>query len=439
MGSEHPGDRTAGPAEGNRPAGPTAAGRQSGGPPLEGIRALEWGAYHAGPGSLAILGDLGAEVIKIEMPKTGEPLRNLVRFGNFPVARDGHSIFYEGTNRHKKSIALDVSRQEGKQIVRRLVSKCDVFVTNFRPKAVKKQGLTYEDLRPFNERLIYVALTAFGSRGPDRDAGGFDFLGQARSGLMLAVGEPEMPPLVSHFGLIDQMTSITTSHAILTALYARERTGQGQEVRLSLLSSAVFLQYFTILNALVMGQNAPRHHRHSADPVRNHYQCQDGRWVCLTLAQQPEAWGRLCQAIGRPDLAGDPRFATREKLYEHREELIAALDGVFAARPRDEWVRALKEHDVFCSPVNTALEYTADPQVAANDYVVGLAHRLFGDIKVPAYPVEFSGTPARPGFTAPRLGEHTLEVLRDIGGYSEREIAALRENGVIDSAGAGPA
>ena len=425
MGNEHRGDRPAGPAAGNG---------NSGNPPLAGVRALEWGAYHAGPGSLAILGDLGAEVIKIEMPKTGEPLRNLVRFGNFPVARDGHSIFYEGTNRHKKSIALDVSREEGKQIVRRLVSKCDVFVTNFRPRAVEKQRLTYDDLRPSNERLIYVALTAFGSRGPDRDAGGFDFLGQARSGLMLAVGEPGMPPLVSHFGLIDQMASITTSHAILTALYARERTGLGQEVRLSLLSSAVFLQYFTILNALIMGQNAPRHHRTSTDPVRNHYECQDGKWVCVTLAQHPESWGKFCQALGHPELGQDPRFDTRDKEYENRDALCAILDRVFATRPRDEWVRTLKEHDIFCSPVNTALEYTADPQVAANDYVVSLGHRLFGDMKVPSYPIEFSRTPVRQGFTAPHLGEHTVEVLRDIGGYSDAEIAGFRGSGVVDGA-----
>ncbi len=443
MAKEHRGNRpagsTAGKSHSEQPSASTAGSGPSGNPPLQGIRALEWGAYHAGPGSLAILGDLGAEVIKIEMPKTGEPLRNLVRFGNFPVAKDGHSIFYEGTNRHKKSIALDVSTEEGKQIVHRLVSKCDVFVTNFRPRAVKKQRLTYEDLHPANERLIYVALTAFGSRGPDKDAGGFDFLGQARSGLMLAVGEPEMPPLVSHFGLIDQMASITTSHAILTALYARERTGLGQEVRLSLLSSAVFLQYFTILNALIMGQNAPRHHRTSTDPVRNHYRCQDGRWVCLALAQQPAAWGTFCQAIQRPDLERDPRFANREELYEHRDVLCAILDKVFAAKPRDEWVRVLKEHDVFCSPVNTALEYTADPQVAANDYIVSLSHRLYGDITVPSYPIEFSRTPVRRGFTAPTLGEHTVEVLRDIGGYSDEEIAGFQDGGVIDRAQSGAA
>ncbi len=409
--------------------------KNTGDQPLKGVRALEWGAYHAGPGSLAILGDLGAEVIKIEMPQTGDPLRNLVRFGNFPVAKDGRSLFFEGANRHKRSIALDVGREEGKEIVRRLVSKCDVFVTNFRPKAVKKQRLTYDDLRPCNERLIYVALSAFGSKGPDKDAGGFDFLGQARSGLMLAVGEPDMPPLISHFGLIDQMTSITASHAIVTALYARERTGLGQEVKLSLLSSAVFLQYFTILNALIMGQNAPRHHRHSTDPVRNHYQCRDGQWICITMAQQPAAWGKLCQAIERPDLEHDPRFATREDLYEHRDELIALLDRVFTARPRDEWVRVLKEHDVFCSPVNTAMDYTADPQVAANGYIVSLSHRIYGDIRVPAYPIEFTRTPARHGFTAPHLGEHTGEVLREIGGYSDEEIARFRSDGVIDGAG----
>ncbi len=409
--------------------------KDSGQQPLKGVRALEWGAFHAGPGSLAILGDLGAEVIKIEMPETGDPIRGLVRFGNFPVAKDGHSIFYEGANRHKKSIALDVSRKEGKEIVYRLVLNCDVFLTNFRAKAVKKQRLTYEDLREFNRQLIYAAVSAFGSEGPDRDAGAFDFLGQARSGLMWAVGEPDMPPLIAQFALIDQMTSITTSHAILTALYARERTGLGQELRVSLLSSAVFLQYFTILNALVMGQNAPRHQRNSTDPLRNHYMCQDGKWLCIGQRQQPAALRNLCLAIEHPELERDPRFQDRNKLFEYRDEFVAFLDRVFIARPRDEWVRILSEHDVFCSPVNTALDFTEDPQTVANNYVIETTHRLFGDIKIPSYPVKFSETPAVAGFTAPRLGEHTMEVLRDIGGYSRAEIARFQSDGVIDGAG----
>ena len=409
--------------------------KHSGQQPLRGVRALEWGAFHAGPGGLAILGDLGAEVIKIELPKTGDPIRGLVRFGNVPVARDGHSLFYEGANRHKKSIALDLSKEEGKQIAYRLVSKCDIFVTNFRIKAVEKQRMTYEDLCQVNPRLIYAAVSAFGSRGPDRDAGGFDFLGQARSGLMLAVGEPDMPPLIAQFGLIDQMTSITISHAILTALYARERTGLGQEVKVSLLSSAMFLQYFNVLNALIMDQDVPRHQHKSTDPLRNYYKCRDGKWLCITVAHHPTAWRNFCLAIDHPELEHDGRFKNWERRFENRDDFIAFLDTVFVCRTRDEWVPILSERDVFCSPVNTAMELIKDPQTTANEYVVETSHRLFGDIKVPAYPVEFSKTPAAPGFTAPKLGEHTREILRDIGGYNETDIAGFQNDGVIDGAG----
>ena len=402
--------------------------------PLKGIRALEWGAFHAGPGALAILGDLGAEVIKIELPKSGDPIRLLTRFGNFPVSKNGYSVFYEGANRHKKSIALDLSKKEGKQIAYRLVSKCDVFLTNFRANAVESQRMTYADLREINPRLIYAAVSAFGSRGPDRDAGGFDFLGQARSGLMMCTGEPDMPPLISQFGLIDQVTAITASHAILTALYVRERTGLGQELKVSLLSSAMFLQYFNVLTALMMGQDVPRHQRKSTDPLRNFYECRDGKWLCMTVAHHPTAWRNFCLAIDHPELEHDARFENRDRRFENRDDFIAFLDTVFVSRTRDEWVPILSERDVFCSPVNTAVELTKDPQTTANDYVIDTSHRLFGDIKVPGYPIEFSETPADPGFTAPKLGEHTREILRDIGGYSETEITRFQKDGVVDGA-----
>lgn len=407
----------------------------TGNPPLKGIRALEWGAFHAGPGALAILGDLGAEVIKIELPKSGDPIRMLVRFGNFPVAKDGHSLFYEGTNRHKKSIALDMSKESGRQIAYRLVSKCDIFMTNFRINAVENMRMTYADLKKINPRLIYASVSAFGSKGPERNAGGFDFLGQAKSGFMYCAGEPDMPPLIAQFGLIDQITAITASHAILTALYARERTGLGQEVKVSLLSSAMFLQYFNVLNALILEADVPRHQRKSTDPLRNFYQCQDGKWLCMTVAHHPTAWRNFCLAIGHPELEHDARFENRDKRFENREDFIAFLDTVFITRPRDEWLRLLAERDVFCSPVNTALESVKDPQATANDYVIDTTHRLFGNIKVPGYPVEFSETPAKPGFTAPKLGEHTREILRDIGGYSDAEIDRFQREGVVDGAG----
>ena len=404
--------------------------------PLKGIRALEWGAFHAGPGSLAILGDLGAEVIKIELPKTGDPIRMLVRFGNFPVAKGGHSLFYEGANRHKKSIALDLSKEEGKQIVYRLVSKCDIFTTNFRVNAVENQRMTYAHLREFNPRLIYASVSAFGSKGPDREAGGFDFLGQARSGLMVCAGEPDMPPLIAQFGLIDQITAITTSHAILTALYARERTGVGQEVKVSLLSSAMFLQYFNVLNALIMEADVPRHQQKSTDPLRNFYKCRDGKYICMTVAHHPSAWKQFCLAIDHPELEHDSRFENRDTRFANRNDFIAFLDTVFITKTRDEWFRILSEHDVFCSPVNAATETVKDPQTTANDYVIDINnHRLFGNIKVPGYPVEFSETPANPGFTAPKLGEHTREILRDLGGYSEAEILKFKQDKVVDWVG----
>lgn len=412
----------------------TLPGNHHGHQPLKGIRVLEWGAFHAGPGSAAILADLGAEVIKIEIPKTGDPIRMLVRFGNFPVAKNGHSLFYEGANRHKKSIALDLGREQGKQIVYRLAPKCDVFVTNFRARAVESQRMTYADLRPLNPRLIYAGVSAFGSRGPDRGAGGFDFLGQARSGLMLCAGEPDMPPLIAQFGLIDQITAITTSHSILAALYAREQTGRGQEIKVSLLSSAMFLQYFNVLNALMMDADVPRHQRRSTDPLRNFYRCRDDKWLCMTVAHHPTAWRSFCLAIEHPELIHDDRFENRDRRFENRETFIAFLDTVFINRPRDEWIRVLSERDVFCSPVNSARELAGDPMAIANDYVIQTSHRLFGDIRAPGYPAEFSETPASPGFTAPKLGEHTLEVLRDIGGYSEAEIAELQKSGVVDGA-----
>lgn len=394
--------------------------------PLEGVRALEWGAFHAGPGALAILGDLGAEVIKIEQPNVGDPIRRLARFGNVWVSKGGHSIFYEGANRHKKSIALDLAKPEGQEVVHRLVSQCDVFLTNFRPKAVEHLGMTYAILREFNPRLIYASVSAYGHHGPDNEQGAFDFLGQARSGMMWCMGEPGMPPLISQFGLIDQVTAITASHAILTALFVRERTGIGQELKLSILSSAMFLQYFNVLNALIMDQEVPRHDRKSTDPLRNYYQCQDGHWICITLAHHDWNWKEFCTALDHEELAKDPRFDNRDSIQEHREELIALLDSIFATRTQSEWLKALSQRDIFCAPVNNSMALRQDPQALANAYVVGSDHRFFGNIMVPGYPVDFSRTPAETRGPAPELGEHTEEILLEVAGYSDEDIERLR-------------
>jgi len=399
--------------------------------PLDGIRILEWGIFHAGPGATAILADLGAEVIKIEQPGLGDPIRLLSRFGKANVSMKGRSLFYEGANRHKKNITLNLDTEKGREIAYRLAAKSDVFMTNIRRKGVEKLRMTYSALSHINPRIIYATVSGYGPRGPESQQGAFDFHGQARSGMMYCMGEPDMPPLLLHFGVIDQATAIMASHAILTALFARERTGKGQEVHVSILGSALFLQYFNVMNAMVMGQPVPRHERRSTDALRNYYQCQDGKWVCITVSYQMSAWEDFCRAIGHPEMAKDPRFETREKRFENCEELIALLDSVFATRMQEEWHRLFVEHGMFATRINSPMDLRYDPQVLENDYLVNFDHPIFGRNLIPGYPVHFSETPADTRGRAPEQGEHTDEVLQEIAGYSASEITQFRDDGVV--------
>lgn len=400
--------------------------------PLEGVRVIDCGIYHAGPGGPAILGDLGAEVVKIERPKTGDPIRMVKRIGTVPLELPGgRSIFFEGANRNKKSITLDLSTSEGQAIIHRLTSRSDVFMTNMRRPAVERLNITYPVLKEINPNLIYASVSAFGPKGPDRDRGGFDYQGQARSGFMYSLGEDGMPPLVSQFGIIDQITAIMTSHQILTALYMRERTGAGQEVHVSILGSATFLLYFNILISQMGGFEVPRHNHAIAHPMRNHYRCADGRWLMMTLTPPERYWGSLCRALGRPDLENDPRFDTEDKRFEKSAELVAIFDDIFMMGTRQEWLDIFSEYDLFCCGVNSFMELEHDPQIIENEYLTDLDHPTLGKIKIPGYPVHFNGNCVQANRAAPELGEHTDEILTEVGGYSRSEIERFREDGVI--------
>jgi crotonobetainyl-CoA:carnitine CoA-transferase CaiB-like acyl-CoA transferase len=399
--------------------------------PLDGIRILEWGIFHAGPGSTAILADLGAEVIKIEQPGMGDPIRLLSRFGKADVTMNGQSLFYEGANRHKKNITVNLKTEKGREIAYRLAAKSDVFMTNIRGKAVEKLQMTYPVLSQINPRIIYAAVSGYGPYGPESQQGAFDFHGQARSGMMYCMGEPDMPPLLIHFGVVDQATAIMASHAILTALFARERTGKGQMVHVSILGSALFLQYFNVMNGLIMGQPVPRHERGSTDALRNYYQCSDGKWVCVTISYQMGAWEDFCDALGHPEMAKDPRFETRESRFENCEELISLFDDIFLTRTQDEWHNIFVERAIFATKVNSPMDLSDDEQVLANDYLVKYDHPFFGNCWLPGYPAHFSETPADTRGKAPEQGEHTEEVLQELAGYSQGEITQFREEGVV--------
>ena len=399
--------------------------------PLQGIRVLEWAIYHAGPGAPAILGDLGAEVIKIEQPKIGDPVRQRLKFGQANFEFNGCNLFFEGANRNKKSITLDLTKEEGRAIAYDLAAKSDVFLSNIRMETIDKMKMGYPIIKEHNPGIIYAHISAFGPYGPDSGLGGFDFQGQARSGMMFAMGEPDMPPLLMLFGVVDQVTAITASHAVLSALLMRERTGIGQKVDVSILGSAIALQYF---NAMIgaLTDEPFRHKRTDTDPLRNYYQCKGGDWICFTLPSfVEELWIEFCEAIGRPDMENDARFISTEQRVVNSATLISILDEIFTTKTREEWHDILSRHGLLSSPVNTPTELKDDPQVTANNYITQFTHPVFGNIPFPGYPVHFSEASAGPQSAAPGLGEHTEEVLREIGGYSDSKIKEFREKEII--------
>jgi crotonobetainyl-CoA:carnitine CoA-transferase CaiB-like acyl-CoA transferase len=400
--------------------------------PLEGIRILDCGIFHAGPGGSAILGDLGAEVIKVEQPGQGDPIRSVMRIGSIPFEIPGkRNIFCEGANRNKKSVTLDLKSEKGREILHRLVRRSDVFMTNMRRPAVESLKITYAELRAINPMIIYATVSAFGPNGPDKDRGGFDYQGQARAGMMYATGEEGMPPMVSQFGLADQVTAIMGSHQILTALLMRERFGIGQKVQISILGCTMFLNYFNLLIAQMGGFEVPRHRRSTEHPLRNYYQCKDDRWLMMTLTPPEKYWGVFCEALDAPELQHDTRFHTDDKRLENAEQLNAILDKIFKTRTRDQWLEHLAQYDLFCAGVNTFMDLVNDPQVVENDYLIDFDHPTMGRIKMPGYPVHFSESWAQISQAAPEVGEHTDEILTKLAGLTPEEIEALREEGVV--------
>ena len=400
--------------------------------PLEGIRVLDWTIWQQGPVAAAMLGDLGAEVIKIEERVGGDPGRGMLRAAGLDLS--GRPNFYfEANNRNKKSLTVDLKKSAGVEIVQRLAEHADVFVQNFRKGVAARLGLDAATLRARNPRLIYASATGYGPEGPDSGAPSFDYLGLARSGLMLASGEPDDPPIYTSGGIADQMGATMLAFGVLAALFVRERTGRGQEVDASHLGSMSWLQGLGLAARTMLGRAIPRQSRkYATNPLWNHYRCADDQWIALAMLQPDRYWANLCRVLEIPEAATDARFTGAKERMFHCADCVALLDEVFARRPRAEWLRRLAEGgDFIATLVNSVDDLPDDPQMQVNGYVTTFAHPTFGPTQVVGVPVLLSETPGSVRLPAPEFGQHTEEVLTEILGYSWEEIGRLREAEVI--------
>jgi len=397
--------------------------------PLDGIKVVEYGVFHAGPGGGAILGDLGAEVIKVENA-AGDPLRHWTSVAGFDFSiGPNESLMHEISNRNKKAICLDIKTEEGKGVLHRLVEEADVFLTNLRKSTKKKLGIDYASLLKINPRIIHANVSGFGPEGPMADMGAFDPLGQAWSGMTFVTGTDH--PALTHIGLLDQTTAITLSQAIITALFVRERKGIGQAVHISLYGTALWMQYINLMitNTFSVDPCIPADRNHHS-PLRNAFCCKDTKWIIGTHHPENKYWSTFCQVTGQSTLLEDPRYTDDEGQPVKSAELIELFDEVFAARTSTKWMEILSKAELIFCPIQKISDVKSDPQAIANNYVTPFKHRTLGDIQIPGYPVHFSACEAGTHADAPRLGEHTDEILVDLG-YAPEEIERYRKEEIV--------
>ena len=402
---------------------------------LSHLRVLDLSRVLAGPWAGQILGDLGAEVIKIERPKSGDDTRS---WGPpYLQGADGNvdlSAYFLTANRNKQSLAVDIAHPEGQELIRKLVAESDVILENFKVGGLKRYGLDYDSLKRINPKLIYCSITGFGQDGPYANRPGYDFLIQAMGGLMSITGQPDgepgAGPMKVGVALTDIMTGLYATIGVLAALSHRDRTGEGQYVEAALLDVQVACLANQAMNYLTTGQAPGR--MGNAHPNIVPYQdfpTADGNMV-LTVGND-EQFARLCDLLGHPEWASDERFATNRARVANRKELIPRLRQATVMRSTQEWVQVLERSGVPCGPVNTLDQVFEDPQVLARGMKQSVQHPSLGDVPTVGNPIRLKLTPVSYRTAPPLLGEQSKQVLETIVGLSSGEIASLRERGVI--------
>jgi crotonobetainyl-CoA:carnitine CoA-transferase CaiB-like acyl-CoA transferase len=393
---------------------------------LSDIRVLDFSRVLAGPYCSMIMGDLGADIIKVEQPIIGDETRH---WGP-PFAAPQESAYFLCVNRNKRSITLDLKKPTGIAIAKALASKSDVILENFAPGTMDNLGIGYEGMRTINPGIIYCSITGFGPDGPLCNRTGYDLAVSALGGLIGITGEPDGPPVKVGVAITDVTTGISAQGAICAALYKRQKTGQGQRIDLSLLETQVSALVNIASSYLISGKIPQRWGTaHETIVPYQGFQTKD-KYVIVAIGND-QLWTRFCTLIGKPELTEDPRFKTNPLRVQNREECIGILVPIMRTRTRDEWVKLLNDDAIPCAPINSMDEVFQNPQVLHRKMLVEVDHYKAGKIKLVGIPVKYSENKATIRRPPPTLGEHTREVLKEVLGYDDRHIDDLQSAGVI--------
>jgi crotonobetainyl-CoA:carnitine CoA-transferase CaiB-like acyl-CoA transferase len=402
--------------------------------PLSGIRVFDLSRILAGPTCTQLLGDLGAEVIKIERPGAGDDTR---KWGPpYLKGKDGkdtdEAAYYLSSNRNKLSVTVDISKPEGQALAKKLIAKCDIMIENFKVGDMARYGLSYADLKDSQPRLVYCSISGFGQTGPYAPRAGYDLLAQGIGGIMSITGEPDRPPMKVGVGIADVMCGMYATVAILGALHHREKTGQGQYIDLALLDSQVAWLINVGLNYLTSGKVPQRvGNEHPNIVPYNVLPASDG-FIILAVGNDAQ-YQKFCDFAGAPELAVDPRFLTNADRVRNRREIYELLPAVTRRKKQAEWIDGLAKLGVPCSPVNNVDQVFEDPQVQQRQMKITMPHPLSasGTVDLIGNPIKFSETPVDYRLPPPFCGQHTQDVLGELLQMSGAEIEALRQRGVI--------
>jgi crotonobetainyl-CoA:carnitine CoA-transferase CaiB-like acyl-CoA transferase len=392
--------------------------------PLEGIRVIDLSRVLAGPYAALLLADMGAEVVKVEEPGRGDDTRA------WPPFQGGEATYFMSVNRGKKSLTLNMKHPGGTAILRRLLEGADVLLENFRPGTLERLGFGYPAVRALNPRLVYCSISGFGESGPEAGRPGYDLIVQGESGIMDITGFPDGPPVKVGNSIADLAAGTMAAHGIVLALFARERTGEGQKVEIAMLEVMAALLTYHGQGYFATGTSPRRRgNQHPSIAPYEVFEAADG-YLTVGVANN-SLWGRFCQSIGRPELAADPRFDSEARRVEHRDALIPLLAAVFAAAPVAHWLERLGQAGVPAGKIKSVGEALESEHLRARGAIVTLIHPAAGAMRMVGPPIRLHGTPGEATAPAPLLGEHTDEVLGKLCGYSAETIARLRAEGAI--------